>query len=318
MAPYAQMLWALYDVNGNIAYRDKANQMVQYYKDGLKPNGTGYIWWYCNIAVKHIEDTSHGNLDVEWALESFNRGGTFTGEDIQRLSNTLTNIMWNQSTTAPLLSDNINGMGTKHDKTRALTGWVQFTQCNPVAWTIAAEQLRSIKLVSYNQAFTLTQLLAWDPVRVQNNGFEYRSPSDQTLPAGWVRLGNVANVKLYTVDKYSGEACVGISSSANKNTKQCLYQNWTQWEPNTTYQVTLNVKTNGKAGARIYLFNTNTKTIAGTAHDYGNANWSTQTFTFKTPEAGSTLRLYLENRNPNVRGTAFFDNVVIKKSGSIF
>ncbi|MEJ7692763.1 hypothetical protein, partial [Daejeonella sp.] len=109
MAPFAQMLWTMYDVNGNTSYRDRANHIVQYFKNGLTANGTGYKWWYCNIASPHYEDTSHGNLDIDMAIESFNRGGTIGATQIAGLSDTYTVNMWNQSSTAPKVKDNVDG-----------------------------------------------------------------------------------------------------------------------------------------------------------------------------------------------------------------
>jgi len=319
MAPYAEMLWTMYDVNGNTGYRDKANQIVQYYKNGLTVNGTGYKWWYCNIASPHIEDTSHGNLDVEMAIESFNRGGTISGTFIQGLSNTLTSNMWNQSTSAPKVKDKVDGTGTTYNQTLLLTGWVRMTQFNAVAWTIAAEQFRTIAPSSFNHAFTMAQIIAWDPVKVQNQGFEYKFFSDLTLPARWTRLGSPSgSIVRYTSDKYSGEACAAITSTTGDGIWQGLYQDWKQWEPNTTYVVSLNVKTSGTSGARIFMYNTTTGTVLGTVNDYASPSWSTQTFTFTTPAAGPALRIYLENRDLSIAGTAYFDNVVIKKSGQAF
>jgi hypothetical protein len=319
MAAYAEMLWTMYDVNGNTSYRDKANQIVQYFKNGLTTNGTGYNWWYCNIASPHIEDTSHGNLDAEMAIESFNRGGTITGTVIQGLSNTLTTNMWNQSVTAPLVKDNVDGTGTTYSNTKLLTGWTGMTQFNAAAWTIAAEQFRSIAPSSFNHAFTMAQIIAWDPVKVQNQGFEYEFFSDLTLPARWTRLGSPAtSIQRYTADKYSGQACAAITSTTGDATWQGLYQDWKQWEPSTTYVITFNVKTSGTAGARVFIYNTTTSTVVGTTHDYDSAAWSTQTFTFTTPAAGPALRLYLENHDLSTAGTAYFDNVVIKKSGEAF
>ena len=94
-----------------------------------------------------------------------------------------------------------------------------------------------------------------------------------------------------------------------------LYQNWSEWKPSTTYDVTFNVKTSGTAGARIFMYNVTTSSVVGVVQNYDSAAWSTQTFTFTTPAAGPTLRLYLENHDLSTDGTAYFDNVVIKQSG---
>ena len=316
MAPYAEMLWTMYDVNGNTSYLDKGNHIVQYFKNGLTTNGTGYKWWYCNISSPHIEDTSHGNLDVEMAIESFNRGGTISGTHIAGLSNTFTDIMWNQSVSAPKVKDNVDGTGTTYSDTQLLTGWVRMTQFNAVAWTIAAEQFRSVAPSSFNHAFTLAQIMAWDPVKVQNQGFEYKFFSDLTLPARWIRGGGTSsNIRLNTTEKFSGQASAEIISAAGDGTWQMLYQDWKQWKPNTSYEVTFNVKTSGTAGARIFIYNTTTSTVVGAVQNYDSAGWSTQSFTFTTPASGPNLRLYLENHDLSTAGTAYFDNVIIKQAG---
>ncbi len=316
MAPFAQMLWTMYDVNANTSYRDRANHIVQYFKNGLTANGTGYKWWYCNIASPHYEDTSHGNLDVDMAIESFNRGGTIGSTQIAGLSDTYTDNMWNQSSTAPKVKDYVDGTGTAYGDTKLLTGWTKLTQFNAIAWTIAAEQFRSIAPVGFNEAHTMTQLMAWDPVKVQNQGFELKFFGDATLPARWSRGGGSATeIRLSTAEKYSGTMSAAITSATGDGVWQMLYQDWKQWKPSTTYRVTFNVKTSGVAGAKIFMYNTTTSTVVGTVQIYDSAAWSTQTFTFTTPAAGPGLRLYLENRDLSNAGTAYFDNVVIKIDG---
>lgn len=319
MAPYAQMLLTLYDVNRNKSYLDRANQIIQYFKDALVTNGTGYTWHYCNISKPHIEDASHANLELEMVIESFNQGGAINGAMMQGLANTLTANMWNQSATAPLVSDKVDGTGTTYAFTKLLTGWADMTQFNPAAWTIAAEQFRAGTISTFNHAYTLTKIIAWDPVKVQNQGFEYPSAADRALPACWARLEKSgSNVKRVTTNKNSGSACVSITSATVDKVWQGLYQDWKEWEPNSTYVATFNVKTKGKAGACIFIQNTITGKVLGTRHDYDSAAWSTQTFTFTTPASGSALRLVLENHELSAAGTAFFDNVVIKKSGDAF
>jgi hypothetical protein len=317
MGPFAQMLWTMYDVNANTAYRDRGNHIVQYFKNGLTVNGTGYEWWYCNITSPHIEDTSHGNLDVDMAIDSYNRGGTITGTHIAGLSNTLTDYMWNQSLTAPKVKDKVDGTGTTYSDTRLLTGWTRMTQFNAKAWTIAAEQFRSYTPTTFNYAHTLAQIMAWDPVKVQNQGFELKFFSDATLPARWTRSGGTSsNIRLTTAEKYSGAMSAEVTSAAGDGSWQMLYQDWKEWKTSTTYEVSFNVKTNGSAGARVFMYNPTTSTVLGTVHTYDSPGWSTQSFTFTTPSTtGATFRIYLENRDLSNAGSAFFDNVKIKISG---
>lgn len=317
MGPFAQMLWAMYDVNGNTAYRDRANQIVQYFKNGLTANGTGYKWWYCNISSPHLEDTSHGNLTVDMAIDSYNRGGTITGTHIAGLSNTLTTYMWNQSLTAPKVKDYVDGSGTTYSDTRYLTGWTRMTQFNAKAWTIAAEQFRTFTPGGFNHIQTLAQIMAWDPVKVQNQGFEFKFFSDPTLPARWTRSGGTSsNIRLTTAEKYSGNMSAEVTSAAGDGTWQMLYQDWKDMKPNTTYEVSFNVKTTGTAGARVFMYNSTASTVLGTVHTYDSPSWSSQSFTFTTPASVTpNFRIYLENRDLSNAGSAFFDNVKIKIAG---
>jgi hypothetical protein len=194
-------------------------------------------------------------------------------------------------------------------------------QFNPAAWTIAAEQFRSynITATNHNFAYTLTQIMKWDPVKVINNGFEYKDYDDLSLPAQWVRAGGTsAEIRRYTSDKKNGKnenenACVAITSADGDNTWQMLYQDWKQWKANTTYEISFDVKTSESNGARIFIQNVTAGTILGTVHDYASSpSWSKQSFTVTTPSSTSpVLRLYLENNFKSAAGTAFFDNVVI-------
>jgi len=165
-------------------------------------------------------------------------------------------------------------------------------------------------------ACILDQTMVWDSVKVQDQGFEYKYFADLTLPARWLRSGGTSSqIRLYTADKFSGKACAAITYAANDGVWQMLYQDWKEWKPNTTYQVTFNVKTSGAAGARIFMYNTTTSSVVGTIKSYGNTNWSTQSYTFTTPASGPDLRLYLWERDRDNAGTAYFDNVIIKEVG---
>ena len=321
MAPYAQMLFVMYDVNGNVSYNAKANQITRYWNLGLTANGTGYTWWYCNIASPHTEDTSHGNLDVDMAIDSFNRGAgsIISGTEIARISDTLTDVMWNQNLTAPKVTDLVNGgdnNGTPNENTLLLTGWTRLTQFNATNWFIAANQFRSIAPSSFNHAHTVAQIMAWDPVKLQNQGFDYVSFADATLPARWTRIGAAANVCLDATNKMAGKYGMKIQSLAGDALWQAAYQDWKEWKPNTTYVLTYDCKVSGVAGGRIFMYDTGTSSAFSTVQDFNNTAWQSQTLTFTTPASTSgVLRIYLENHDRDNAGTAWFDNVKIKQSG---
>ena len=263
MAPFALMLYTMYDVNGSTNYKTKADAMAQYLRAALSGNPTsGYTWNYCNIPNPHLEDTSHGNLDVELLTEAFNRGVTgFSGSYMQGLSNTFTDNMWNQSLTAPLVKKYVDGSGD-NSHTKLLTGWITLAQFNAKCWKIAAEQFRSTSISSFNHAHTMAQIVSWDPVKVHNQGFEYKSFSDVTLPARWTRIGSPSSaITRHTADKYSGAASIKITSTSSDGVWQGAYQDWTEFTPGASYTVTFNVKTSGTAGARIFMYNTSTSSV---------------------------------------------------------
>lgn len=320
MGPYAEMLWTMYDVNGNSFYNTRANQMAQNFKNALVTNGSAYKWKYAFV-LPQIEDTSHGNLDVGMARESFNRAGTISGTHIAKISYAFTGIMWNQSVSAPLVKDNVDGTGTSYVYTKYIGDWIPMTQFNQNAWLIGAGQYRNFTIPSmdHNYAYNLVQLMAWDLEKVINQGFEYVAYHDATLPAQWVRgAGTTSEVRRYTADKKNGKASAAITSTTGDDLWQMLYQDWKQWKANTTYEVSFDVKTSGSNGARIFIQNVTAGTILGTVHDYPSSpSWTSQSFTVTTPSTTSPhLRLYLENNFKSTAGTALFDNVKIKRVGS--
>jgi hypothetical protein len=319
MSPYALMLWTMYDVNGITSYKEKADQMALYFAKALRNKNSGYEWWYWKTSKPHLEDTSHGNLDVDMAIEAFNRN-VVTGMLMQGLSNTLINQMWNQSVTSPKVKSIINGTGNEK-MTKYLTGWVKLSQFEPLSWTIAAEQFRNTEPGNFNEAHTLAQIIAWDPVKLQNQGFEYKSAADYSLPACWNRLGNSKSAIMRStnkVDLFEGKAVAKITSNYRDQGRKALYQDWKDFMPEVAYELSFNVKSSGSAIARVVIYNNITHTIIGTAHDYRNKNWSSATsFIFKAPASG-TARIYLENINLNGTGSAYFDNVKIKRVGDSF
>jgi hypothetical protein len=319
---FAEMLYMMYDTNGNSWYKDRADAIAQNFKNSLTTNGTGYTWKYCYVTTP-IEDTSHGDLDIGMSVVNFNRNGTITGTHIGNLSHTMTENMWNQSLTAPIVDDRVDGGAGTHTDTKVIGDWVRLTQFDSRNWKIAAEQYRSYTPPTNMEpnAYTIAQLVAWDPVKGQNQGFEYKFFSDTTQPARWTRLGTPTTAMIRTTSApSSGQACAAITSTAGDGVWQGLYQDWTEFVPGASYTVTFDVKTSGTAGARIFMYNNTTSAVIGVTHDYDNiTSWSTgQTFTFTAPTAGTSVRIYLENHNLSNAGTAYFDNVIVKRTGDAF
>ena len=110
----------------------------------LVDNGQAYDWDYADPILPSdyyatgAEDTSHGNIDVLFATGDFQHGLVFTATDMTRFANTFTNVMWNQSTTTPIVSASVNGSGTT-SSTLILYGWaglMPYSRLDSLAWVI--------------------------------------------------------------------------------------------------------------------------------------------------------------------------------------
>ncbi|WP_164821399.1 carbohydrate binding domain-containing protein [Paenibacillus koleovorans] len=326
---FGNLLSVLHDITGTASYWDRAQAINTYFKSTLTyntPTGS-YNWKYKETAAK-IEDISHGNIDVEAAITLFNKASTvYNGNDVVRFANTLKNKVWNQSTTAPKLHNFVDGSAsggggtlTDYTYTKYMTGWTQLAQFDPKAWELAADQYSGYTLDNSAYALTATEIMRWDPERVVNGGFEYRSYGDTTLPARWARISGTTSAYAYldSVNRTEGE--YGVAVKANLSTWTGLYQDWTEWKPNTTYTLTFDGKTDGGlAGGRIFVYNATNSAAISPVYDFDNTTWQTNSFTFTTPSNTSLqLRVYLENHSTTVNGTAYFDNVKIRLGSDPF
>src|SRR5690606_3188549 len=106
----------------------KANQ---HFKSSLTTSGTAYNWKYAGYSAT-VEDTSHGNVDLNAAIEMFNNGQIFTGSDMDKFTSTLTTKVWNQSAIAPLLHNYVDGtkgsLATDYMYTKDMSGWLKLAQ----------------------------------------------------------------------------------------------------------------------------------------------------------------------------------------------
>ncbi len=108
-------------------YLDRATKMARYFHANLKPNGNGYVWNYWdplpseNIP-RHIEDQSHGTIDIGFAIEAVQRHVVFTEEDLRRFAATYTEVMWNGSLTDPRFGDVVS---TNQGNNRTWSEWIE-------------------------------------------------------------------------------------------------------------------------------------------------------------------------------------------------
>lgn len=313
MLVFADLQMTLYDVNHNADYLDRAKKVNQYFKNRLTTSGSAYEWNYWNTTTPApvAEDTSHGNLDLESAVDMYEHNLVFTGADIDKFTSAYVNRMWNGSLTSPLVSGNVTGTG---NPSMVLWSWTRLSPFSADVWPITAKQFASFTPTYGYEAHNFTEIMKWDPVKVVNQGFEWKTTTDSTLPARWLRVGTASTVYLDSVNKTKGD--YGLTVASNTTSIQALYQVWTQWKPNTAYVLTFDGKSSGgSTGGRLFVQNKTTNTLL-TDLKFTNTAWGSKTLTFTTPAATSDeLRIYLENGDYSLSGNGHFDNIVIKQSG---
>jgi hypothetical protein len=97
----------------------RAEEMARFFHDSLIKQDQAYVWHYWDWVdggqpgSSGLEDTSHGTIDVGFAVEAAMRHVVFTDEDMTRFTHTVLDLMWNQSETDPKLGPNC---GTRGDK----------------------------------------------------------------------------------------------------------------------------------------------------------------------------------------------------------
>ena len=281
-----------------------------------------YWWYYASFAGSKIEDASHVNVDMEFITEMHRTGGVFTDDDMNRFTATLTDNLWNGSTTAPLLTNHVDGSAGSYCNPNQFTllmyGWVPYAQFDPLAWTIAAKQYEPLATISgHTSALTMSQILLWDPVKLTNQGFELPTSGDATLPARWTRrLSSAATAFRDSANKASGDW--GLTLISNGTQWQKLTQPWTNYTGGVSYTVTFDgkVDTSG-ANGRAWIYNETTATTIASYNFSNTASWQTHSFTFTSPAtATNVIQIQLGHQVYTVNnGRAYFDNVVIRRTG---
>jgi uncharacterized protein (TIGR03437 family) len=118
---------SLYQATGQVSYLNLATTIGNAFKAILQPNKTGWIWDNGDILIgsqkmstlnpkssdagnqEGVPDTNGATAAVSMMVLLHEAGIVFSADDVQRMANTLSDIMWNGSTTAPLISNYIDG-----------------------------------------------------------------------------------------------------------------------------------------------------------------------------------------------------------------
>ncbi|OQB41665.1 MAG: hypothetical protein BWY06_00785 [Candidatus Latescibacteria bacterium ADurb.Bin168] len=123
-------------------YRQKAVEMGEYFRAHLEslPGTDAYAWKYHDTCG--AEDTSHANLELEFAWWLHERGLVFSDGDMDRFARTFTNVMWNGDTADPRVNASTDGKG---DWTGGKTtwGWALFSRRQPTLWHVLARTFLS-------------------------------------------------------------------------------------------------------------------------------------------------------------------------------
>lgn len=150
----------------------------------------------------------------------------------------------------------------------------------------------------------------YSPIEVHNNGMETADPNDSTLPRYWNRFQTNSSNAFRTTDAYVGGWALRIDSDGALWRK--VYQDMNTYEPNTTYVLRVNAKTNGSAaGGTAYVHDRTSGAIlcsinvTSTSYQY----YSTEC---RMPAAGHDIEVWLGHVDYQVAGgRAWFDAVKI-------
>jgi hypothetical protein len=309
---YAHMLLVLHQVNGNATHLDRARRVGASFKSGLRLRGDAYVWPYSSFSAT-MEDASHANIDIGAARELYQHGLVFTATDMQRFANTLTQIMWNGSLSAPSVSRFVDGTGDT-SLSIYLVEWTEFAQWAKSTFTIVAEQYRNRTASSSYTLLALARIMKWDRSKLVNQGFELVTSFDATQPAQWNRDGSTASTAFVDgANAFEGRYGLTIRSVAGAAPQ--VYQTWEGWQPATPYTLSFTGRTSGAAGGRIWVRNEATGAVL-TSVPFTNTEWLTVSVDLVAPVTGTdVVRVYIGLADPSATGTAHVDAVKLRSTG---
>jgi hypothetical protein len=319
----------LYAITGNTTFEDRATQLATTLKNNLGTYGNAYIWDYGDPLLptdssedQYVEDTSHANQEIAFAVLSYQMGIVFNSTDMQYFTNTLTGIMWNHSISSPQVAQYVDGSGGAA-YTQYLGQWTALASVVPSAsaytvWSIvtAVFQQRHLWLSPHTNkgeemltVAHLIDMLPKDGQLLRNGNFENAGPRS-SLPDGWVRIGStVATAYLEGSEVATGQRGLAVltrPAGGAQYAQQGLY-----YLPNAPITVTFSGHTNGSAaGGRMQVYDYTARKVLADI-DFTNTTWQTFTATFNAPTAaGHNIQVRLTQIDWRIKGGAtFFDDV---------
>jgi hypothetical protein len=120
---------------------ERARRMAVNFRRCLRTTDRGaYVWNYWDPlpnekgVTPHIEDASHGTIDIGFAIEATRRGVVFTGEDLERLARTYLEVMWNGDREDPRFGRLVD---SSEDPVPLWWEWVRLAEADPRVWDLA-------------------------------------------------------------------------------------------------------------------------------------------------------------------------------------
>jgi rhamnogalacturonyl hydrolase YesR len=130
----------MYKATGKEKYLNRAERMGNFIKDSLREKdtekGKAYVWNYWDNSGQpwdfgyfryKSEDISHANIELGLIVDLNQLGKVFTDEDMQRFSNTFTELIWQGDHADPRVSSFVDGTGSSNYSV-LIAEWVTLSQ----------------------------------------------------------------------------------------------------------------------------------------------------------------------------------------------
>ncbi|MBP1994918.1 carbohydrate binding domain-containing protein [Paenibacillus eucommiae] len=317
----------LWDITGIASYKTRAEQLLNFFKDNLETNSTGYKWDYWNRSgswdngfdYDTFEDTSHGSLDISAAITAYHYGVVFTKTDMEKFASTFVDTMWNGSMSQPVIGYNVvtNYSTTVNliASTPYIWEFVELAEFDPQIWDISMAIVNNIN--GYVMPPLLAALTVYNPETTVNGNFELSNKDDSTLPTFWTRYiayTNSSTAYRDTSNAYKGDA--GLALKTNGTAWNILQQKITGYLPNSLYDVKFFAKAgSGSVQARADIYNYTAESLVNTVN-VANTSWTAGTLSFTSPSnASNDIRLDLyHNIYTPANQYVYFDDVKIYPS----
>lgn len=324
----AECYLLLWDITEISSYKDRAEQLLNFFKDNLRAHSvvgnSAYEWNYWNPSgswddgityVSAEEDTSHANMDISAAITAYHLGVVFTHEDMEKFASTFVDGMWNGSTSNPVIGSNLV---FNNNITEFLYGWtpyvwefVELAEFDPQIWDIIQATVNNRG--GSGMLPLLAGLAVFNPETVVNGTFEMVDGDDATLPTRWNRWSGWTTAYRDTSNAYLGNA--GVALITNGTEWNILQQPLTGYLPNSPYELKFYGKATTGVHARADVYNYTASSLLGTTA-VSATYWDSKSFSFTSP-ANPNDAIYVDLYH-NLYATpdlyAYIDNVRVYPS----